>query len=111
MTGKKRVSEKQITKKSGWKVYEFSIVGGVNIVAKNEKDAILMAEEEASGAWDIVMASTEAEAIEDYWISDNSHSSVKNGGGEVDFDNWSNLSPQGRRAVQNLIDKLLTEES
>ena len=97
------------TKESGWKVYEYSIIGGVKVIAKNPEDAENFAEYEASGSWELELDSETP--IETASISGASatYHPHPNSGADCDFHNFNRLSPQAQRAVQNLIDKLLSE--
>ncbi len=105
MEGKKIVATKA---GKGWKVYTYDFVGGGEVVARNDQEAENMIE--GVGNWDFVFE--EVVPINDYALSDGSHSDPKGkGGAGCDFTNFHLLSPQAQRAVQAIVDKLLTEEN
>ena len=81
-----------------WKRYEWSIVGGVTIIARNEEEAEWMAESAAFGAWDIALDSKEEITYFDQ------------AGPSVEFDNWEELSPQAKTAILALAKKIKAEE-
>jgi len=97
---------KQKQKESGWKVYDWTIVGGFEIIAKNAKDAETMAEQAASGAWDILLESEKP--IEETGVS---MAAIHNDDAVgIDWANWDKLSPQAKRAIRNLVDKMAKEK-
>ena len=81
-----------------WKRYEWSIVGGVTVIARNDDEAEQMAEYEASGAWDILLDSKEEITYFDQ------------AGPSVEFANWEELSPQAKTAILVLAEKIKAAE-
>ena len=97
---------KQNQKESGWKVYDWTIVGGFEIIAKNTEDAEMMAEQAAAGAWDLLLESeTPVEEASVSMAAIHDDESVG-----IDWANWDKLSPQAKRAIRNLVDKMAKEK-
>jgi len=84
--------------KTPWKRYEWSIVGGVTVIARNDDEAELMAESAAFGVWDIALDSKEEITYFD------------KAGPSVEFANWKELSSQAKRAILALAEKIKAEE-
>jgi len=85
--------------RSPWKRYEWSIVGGVTVIARNDEEAEAMAEYAASSAWDI-----ELDYKEEITYFDGA-------GPAAEFGNWGVLSPQAKRAILALAEKIKAEEN
>jgi len=84
--------------KTPWKRYEWSIVGGVTVIARNDEESEQMAEYAASGAWDILLDSKEEITYFDQ------------AGPDVEFANWKELTPQAKTAILALAEKIKSEE-
>jgi len=91
-------NQKEKAIKTPWKRYEWSIVGGVTVIARNDDEAELMAESAAFGAWDIALDSKEEITYFD------------KAGPIVEFANWKDLTPQAKTAILALAEKIKAEE-
>ena len=91
-------NQKEKAIKTPWKRYEWSIVGGVTVIARNEEEAEWMAEQQGSHQWDIVL-----DSVDDITY-------FEKAGPSVEFDNWKELSPQAKRAILVLADKIKAAE-
>ena len=92
-------NQKEKAIKTPWKRYGWSIVGGATVIARNDKEAEAMAEYAASNQWDI-----ELDYKEEITYFDKA-------GPSVEFDNWKELSPQAKRAILDLAEKIKATEA
>lgn len=91
-------NKKEMGIKTSWKRYEWSIVGGVTVIARNDEEAEQMAEAAAFGAWDIALDYKEEITYFD------------KAGPAVEFHNWKELTTQAKNAILALAEKLKAEK-